>query len=472
LIKHFAVSHVLGEKEVPQPSSYVDLERMCIGNSICIVEAFKTLLDKGAEFSEADVKAVSSLLGEPTRKVEVFRDKYVHVYLKYVQENCVSIDSESRLCIYSWKPGVPVKYFPVAIDATGTILYYYRDEVRVLAYPTHRAHDIAGHGVMVPDPAVNPVVEVTRRVDGYQITFYYNPLLKKWIPATRYVLHNMAYIGKKLEVSSLEEIINPYATIANEIAEKHGLYDMLKGFEGWTFTFILEAPEPAIMKPKIELFNSSEFKLYLLNARKPDGTLLSTSESSKLLEWDTIPLEEVEINSREDLESLISRWKTDLYVRSRFVRFRLNEPYRPYTLEIPSALYSEAMAVKYASNPKSLIILSSYGYAEEALNLLVDYGEVRKAGREIVEYYSKLSQLIPQALSHEWFMELLEEYGLAKELRGEVEKARRTGDASRLTRKLASLLAGEYIYEAREKIREFYEKLQNRLKTTTQASSS
>jgi len=449
---------------VSQLQTYRELEQVCSGNSICIVELFKMLRDKGVEFSEDVVKAVSSLLGEPTRKLDVFRDKYVHVYLKYVQENCVSVE-DGRICIYSWKPGTPVKYFPVALDATGTILYYRGDEVKVLAYPVHRSHDIGGHGVEPPDPGLNPVVEITRRVDGYHITFYYNPAIKRWVPATRYVLHNMVYIGKKLEIHSIDEIVNPYALVADELARESGLYDKLRGFENWTFTFILEAPEPAIMKPKVELFDPKQFKLYLLNARKPDGTLLTVSETSKLIEWESVPVESLEIRSKQDLEKAVKEWSRDLYVRSRFIRFKLNEPYRPYTLEIPSNLYGEAMAIKYASNPKSLIILASHGFAEEAVNLLVDYGDLKKVGREVIDYYTRIEELARTAVNYEWFTDLLEEFGLSRELRGEVEKARRTGDSTRLTRKLASILAGEYIYDAREKLKSFYEKLLQRLQT-------
>jgi len=447
--------------------NYNVLVEKCRGNSICIIEYFKNLLDKGVEFTPEDVKNISNLLGEPTKKIDVFRDKYVHVYLKYIQENCSVIDDQ-RICIYSWKPGVPVRYFPVSLDATGTILYFHGDEIEVLAYPTCRTYDIGGHDVSIPDPGVNPVIEVTERIDGYQVTFYYNPVIKRWIPATRYVLHNMVYIGKRLEISGIEEIVNPYVLVADKLAEEYGLYDQLKGFEGWTFTFILEPPEPAITKPNIELFDYSRFKLYLLNARKPNGELLTVRESRELIKWISVPVLDVSINDKNTFAKYIEMWRMDLFKRSRFVRFDIDKPFRPYTLEIPSTLYSEAMNVKYSSNPKSLIILASHGYRVEAVELLVDYGDIRSAGREIIEYYEKISGLIPSVIDRDELYNLLAKYNILRDLKGDLEKARRTGEIERFTRKLACLLAGDYIYNGREMLKNFYMDLSKIVETKGQ----
>jgi len=448
------------------PAGFKELESRCTGNSICMVEAFKHYVDQGVEFSGTDVKRVSSLLGEATKKIEVFSDKYLHVFMKYVQRNCVEV-GEGEICIYSWKPGTRVRYFPVSLDATGTILYFRGGNISVLAYPTHRAYDISGHKVKVPDPSIAPVSEVTKRIDGYQITLYYNPILKEWIPATRYVLHNMVYVRRRLEVHEFEEIVNPYVSIAHSIAEERGLYDKLKGYEGWTFTFVLEAPEPAITRPSIELFDPTSFKLYLLNARKPNGELLTVGESSKLLDWPTVPVEEVHISSRHDLDRLIDEWSVDLSTRSRFVRYAVDEPYRPYTLEVPSKLYGEAMSVKYMSNPKSIVILASHGFGEEAVKLLTDFGDIKDVGKEIVEYYEKIQEMLPKAVDAEWFLSVLKEHGVDKPLRGELEKARRTGTTARLARKLASILAGDNLYEGRDRLRKFVESLDRLLREKT-----
>ncbi|MET1160295.1 MAG: hypothetical protein ABWW65_04985 [Thermoprotei archaeon] len=442
--------------------TYEELVKSCSGNSICIVEAVKALVDSGYEFSTDNMKKINALLGEPSRKIDVFNDKYVNVFLKYVQRNCVEND-EGDLCIYSWKPGTYIRYFPVSLDATGTILMIKGNNVKVVAYPVHRSHDITGHRVEVPDPASEPIVEVTKRIDGYHITFYYNPVLGKWVPATRYVLHNMMYVKRRLEIRDLGEVINPYASIAHTIAEEKGLYEKLKGFEGWTFTFILEPPEPAILKPNIELYEVSNFNLYLLVARKPDGELLTVTESCKLIEWPCIPVESISINSKGELEKAIEKWRKDLYTRSRFVRFKRGDKYRPYVLEIPSQLYGEAVNVKYMSNPKSLIILASHGYAEEAVNLLVDFKDIRSTGKEIIAYYHELEKLISSIIDKPWLTELLREFNVEKQVRGEIEKAKRTGSYDRLVRKLASLIVGEDLYSGRNKLKELVEKIREKL---------
>ncbi len=443
-------------------SVYEELLSNCMGNSICVIECFKQYVEQGGEYSEEDVKKVSSLLGEPTRKIEVFNDKYLHVFMKNIQRNCIET-GDGELCIYSWAPGRYVRYFPASLDATGTILYFKGDDIRTIAYPVSRTYDIEGHKVVLPDPSENPVVEVTKRIDGYQITFYYNPLLKKWIPATRYVMHNMMYVKRRLVVESLEEIINPYVSIAYSIAEEHGLYDKLRGYEGWTFTFILEAPEPAILRPNIELFDPSSFKLYLLVARKPSGELLTVSESRNIIDWPSVDVEDVEIRDRAELEKYIEVWRTDLSVRSRFIRFLTNDRYRPYVVEVSSKLYGEAVAVKYMSNPKSLIILASHGYGEEAVNLLVDYRDIRSVGKEIIDLYLEIKRLLPSIVESDEVYDLLRKHGVEKQLRGEVEKVRRGGDVERLIRKLAAILVGEDIYGARDRLKSFLKDLRERL---------
>ncbi|MEM1676148.1 MAG: hypothetical protein QXL68_06210 [Desulfurococcaceae archaeon] len=446
--------------------NYSDLVRKCIGNSICIVEYFKQLVEKGIDFSEDVVKYVTSLLGEPSRKIDVFRDKYIQVFLRNIQRNCVSVES-GEICIYTWMPGRVIRYHPVGLDSTGTILYFHDNDISVLAYPVSRTIDIEGHGVSIPDPTKHSIVEITSRVDGYAITFYYNPIVKKWLPATRYVLHNMYYAGRRLEISDINEITNPYASIAFSIVEESGLINYFKGREGWTFTFILEAPEPAVIKPNIELFNKESFKLYLLTARTSDGNLLTIRETSELIKWNTVPLEEYRIEDRETLEKYISNWRNDLTKRSRFVRFNLGDTYRPFVLEVSSKLYVEAVNVKYYSNPKSLLILASYGFEKEALELLVDYKDIKDAGREIVAIYRELLDLIPKVIDSKAFIEILQKMGVEKELRSEYKKTLETRVYDRFIRKLLSLIAGDDIYEARRRLRELKDILLNNLSQNT-----
>jgi len=434
-------------------------------NSIFKIEEFKLKIDQGYEPSPEEVKKVSSLLGEPTKKVDVFTSRYLDVFTRLIQKNCVFI-GEGDLCIYSWNPRAYLRYFPASIDATGTILFIKNTgEVELIAYPIHRSHDIEGHKVTIPDPRETPVKEVTKRIDGYQITFYYNPFLKRWIPATRYVLHNMRYIKGRLEISDLEEIINPFCKVADSIAREKGVYDKLKGFSGWTFTFILKPPEPAILKPNIELFNSEEFELYLLTARKPTGELLTVKETGELIKWPTVPIVEEKIEDINDLNKFIERASMDLEYRSHFIRFYDKDPYRPYTLEIKSKLYPEAMNIKYASNPKSIIILASYGLGDKAVELLVDYGDIKDLGREIVYSYNVLKKLIEQKLNDKAIEEALKESSLYKQMRGELERARRKGDVERFVRKLSAILAGDNIREARDNLRKFIELLSKKERT-------
>ena len=437
----------------------------CRGNSICIVERFKALLESGYQPDPLEVREVSSLLGEPTKKVEVFNSKYLDVFTRLLQKNCI-YQENVELCIYSWNPRARIRYFPVALDATGTILLFERGLPQVVAYPTHRAHDIALGETLVRKPEEAKVVEVTARVDGFQITFYYNPLIKRWIPATRYVLHNTRYVGSRLVTGGLEEIINPYVKVADFIAESEGIYDKLRGYEGWTFTFVLEAPEPAILRPNVELYRYEEFKLYLLNARRYDGLLLTVRESSETVKVPHVPIEEVSIATSEELERYINTWSKDLYVRSRFIRYSDQDPFRPYTVEVGSRLYEDAVAVRFSSSPKSLLILASYGFANEAVNLLVDYRDLREVGRQLCNLYSELREHLARALEAGTLVSLLERFKLPEELLGEVEKARRTGDVDRLSRKVAASLATDSIYQTRDRLLEFLTALKASLGST------
>lgn len=437
-----------------------ELAKKCAGNSICIVEGFKTFLDSGYIPGQDEVKYVSSLLGEPTKKVDVLSSRYIDVFTRLLEKNCYH-SGDRALCIYSWNPRVPIRYFPVSLDASGTILLIEGNEVSLVAYPTHRTCDIENRGVEILDPEKARVAEVTARVDGYHITFYYNPLLGKWVPATRYVLHNMRYVRNRVVMDDISRIINPYAATANYIAENTGLYDKLRGMIGWTFTFVLQAPEPAILKPNIELYEYKDFKLYLINARDPDGNLLTTRESYRLLSWEHVPIEDVEISNMSTLRKLVEIWTGDLQVRSRFVRYFVPDRVRPYTIEIKSKLYENAVLVKYVSDPVSFIVLVSHGMSREAVDLLTDYKDLKMVGREVSELYLTLRDAISEMLHSSTLVELIRELKLPSELLGELEKARRSGDVGRFSRKLAIALSGDSLYIARERLRMFVNRLRS-----------
>lgn len=441
-----------------------ELVRRCSGNAICIVEGFKLLLDSGYNPSENEIRHVSALMGEPTKRLNVMKSKYFDVFTRFLEKNCYLLGDKS-VCIYSWNPRVPVRHYPVSLDATGTILIIGSSEVSLVAYPAHRTYDVESRGVEIPDPENMKIAEVTSRVDGYQITIYFNPILSRWIPATRHVLHNMRYVKNRVVTEDFNSVVNPLAAAADRIASSKGLYDRIKDRKGWTFTFVLEVPEPAIIKPNIELHDPESFKLYLVNARSPDGRILTTSESYQLVNWEHVPVEKVDIATMSELRKFIEFWSRDIQHRSRFVRYLSADPVRPYVIEVKSKLYENAILVKYTSDPKSIIVLASYGLGDRATALLTDYKDMRRVGKEICELYQALRNIIPETLYTPVLEELMKEWGLPKELFGELEKARRAGDPERLARKLSLALSGESIYDAREKLKTFVEALEERRKT-------
>lgn len=438
-----------------------ELVRRCSGNAICIVEGFKLLLDSGYSPSENEIKYISALMGEPTKRLNVMKSKYFDVFTRFLEKNCYLLGGRS-VCIYSWNPRVPVRYFPVSLDATGTIIAIDGSEVSLIAYPAHRTHDVESRGVDIPDPGNMKIAEVTSRVDGYQITFYFNPLLNRWIPATRYALHNMRYVKGRVITEDFGSVINPFAAAADHIARSKGLYERIKDRKGWTFTFVLELTEPAILKPNIDLHDPESFKLYLVNARSPDGRILTTSESSRLVNWEPVPVEKVNIDTMPELRKFIEFWSRDIQYRSRFIRYLSTDPVRPYVIEVKSKLYENAVLVKYTSDPKSIIVLASYGLGDKAVELLTDYKDIRKIGKEICELHQALRSIISETLSTPILEELMKEWRLPKELFGELEKARRTGDPERLARKLSLALSEESIYDTREKLKTFVEVLKER----------
>lgn len=408
-----------------------------------------------------EVKFITSLLGEASKRIDVFRDKYIHVFLRNIDKNCVRVE-DGELCIYSWRTNVPIRYYPVSLDATGTILLLKESGINVIAYPTCRTYDVKGRGVAAPDLSKHRVIEVSRRIDGYQITMYYNPVIKRWIPATRYVLHNMRWVRKRLEVSDIDSVVNPYVSVADDIAEEKGLYGKLKGFEGWTFTFVLEAPEPAVVKPNVELYDASSFKLYLINARRPDGTLLTVTESRRLIDWVSVEVENVTVGEG-NFNELVENWRRDLYVRSRFLRFDYGDKYRPFTMEVSSKLYPEAVNVKYYSDPKSIIILASEGFHEESIRLLVEYGDLRRVGKEIVELYREIAAVVSNNISNPAVEELIDELRLGDEIKGELIKARKTGSKDRFIKKMVLSLLTNDIRASREKLLETRNAILNKL---------
>ncbi len=351
-----------------------------------------------------EVKKVSELLGTPSKKVQYVLNRWYNEILgKYIDKRCVSICEDVVECIYSPIVGAIPRYFPVILHATGTVLLFEKDYIKTIAFPIHRAMDYGIHGVSIPDETP---IEVTERIDGWQITFYYDPILKKWIAATRYVLHNMKFEKGKLVVEDFGNIINPFVETAMVIAEASGLLDKFKGFEGWTFTFILAGPEPAIIKPPHpSKWNWEKYRLYFICARRPDGTLLTVRESSDLLKVEHVPI--IEPKSGKELLRI---YEKSLNSMSIFLRYG-NDKITPTIIEIKSALYPEAMNLKYYNDAKALTILITEGYRDEVLNLIQD-DYVKNLAKQFLQTYEDFIKLIEtRGEVAEEFLEKVRPYG-------------------------------------------------------------
>ena len=406
-----------------------------------IEKSIEEWLSLNKEPTAEEVKEVGKALGAPSKKKDYVLSRYNDVFRNLIQKRCVDIEDNIRECIYSWNPRTYIRYFPAALHATGTVLLF-KDpgNVELVSYPIPRAMDLGGHGVSIPSDRPD---EVTQRIDGWQINFYYDPLLKKWIPSTKYVLHNMYYEHRKLIIEEFGKIVNPYCLTAYRIAETSGLLNKLKGYEGWTFTFVLKGPEPAITKPlPPDPENYEMYELYLIMARKPDGTLLTVRESSKLLNYPTIPI--IDITS---MEELISKYSKSVDIRSVFARFN-TDPETPVIIEVKSSIYPDAMNIKYFSDPKSLLILASEGLGDVALNLI--YEGLRDYAKRVIKAYENINKLISLNLNNTELDNIFMKIGLRKFL-GELRGARKRNNPKRLVKKLTcSLAEGKTPQEAAE----------------------
>lgn len=409
-------------------------------------------LGLGKEPSEEDIWRVGLALGSPSKKKDYVLSRYNDVFNRYIQKQCWE-GLEYKVCIYSWNPRSYKRYFPAALNANGTILWFKEPgQVELVSYPITRAQDLGVRGVTLPKD--KDVVEASWRIDGWQINFYYDPLAKKWMASTKYVLHNMRWEKRRLEIADYGEVINPYVETALKIAESNGLLEKFKGYEGWTFTFVLLGPEPAITKPLPPDPDHYEvYKLYAIGARRPDGKLVSIEETSKLLNYEHVPLVDVKDRSPEEL---INMAENSLEYRSMFLRFSGDDE-NPVIVEIPSKYYPEAMNIKYFSDPKSLIVLTSEGLGEKALSLV--YERLREEAKKLVELYVELEKLVEEKLFNESLRDVVAELGY-KNLVGELESAKRKNTPKRFAKKLAAVLSdGKVMQQAVEELNELVEKL-------------
>ena len=363
-------------------------------NRVFLVEEFVYRVEKeNYQPSEDEVKKLGELLGQPTKKLSVLLDRYWQVFTKYIEKRCSSLGSQS-ICIYSWKVNVPFRVFPLALHASGTVILFEGDRpLEVLAYPFNKPLSY-GKSPGVPEEECGDVVprEVSMRVDGWHLTAYYNPLIKRWVFATRYVLHNMYFRKGKLVEEPLDSVANPYVIVADKIAERDGLYEALDKYKGWTFTFVLEGPEPAITRPPHPLGSEVEkYKLYSLMARGPDGKLYTWAETARLLGYRAPGTVEA-----KPVKSLYEDVKNRLDTRSYFAYVDSGDPENPLILELESQYYAEAMNVKYLYDAKSAAILVSEGLGGRLAGLL----ESTLVNRvlELGSVYSELERVLSRAV--------------------------------------------------------------------------
>ena len=353
----------------------------------------------GRELGEDEVMSASRLLGTPTRKVNAFIDRYAAVFGKLIEERCSDTDM-GRVCIYTWSRRAYKRYFPAALDAGGTILWFPEPgRVEILSNPLHRALDLGVHGVGLPSEGL---VAVTPRLDGWQVNLYYDRVLGRWAFSTRYVLHNMRFERGKLVVEEYGSTINPLVETAERLASKLGLYSRLEGLEGWTLTFMVLGPEPATAVrslPDPEFYE--DYRLLLVAARDPDGRLLQPYSG-----------ELAGLAGRLGVESLVEQAVRGLSVEeargnaesglehpSLFLWFERGEPGHQEYYEVKSLYYEEYVNATKRMDAKSLVVLLTSGDERVARRVEEALGDVaREAYEAIRDLEEALREAGPEAL--------------------------------------------------------------------------
>ncbi len=359
-------------------------------NAIYCVEDFIYRIEhEGYTPSEEEIRYIGNLLGQPTKKLDVLTKRYRDVFSRYIEKKCHSYNGKD-ICIYTYSRRVPFKPIPVTMHATGTIIVFEEGKpIELAAFPLHKALSYAKSPGLDERSYANSIPkEVTVRIDGWQLTAYYNKLLNRWIFATRYVLHNMMFEAKRLVIEDFNNIVNPYVYVADKLAEEMGLYEKLKGFEGWTITFVLEGPEPAITKPPYPLGSDyKQYRLYLLMARDPKGRLYTWSESQKLLGIE-IP-QRIDVKPLKDLYRDIRR---NLTVRSYIAYIETEDPINPVIAELESELYPDAAFARYLYDAKALAVIT-FEDADRELIEILDV-EVRDRAEKIVKLLKEFIALL------------------------------------------------------------------------------
>jgi hypothetical protein len=391
----------------------------------------------GRDLTSDEIYEASSLLGSPTRKLEVFLSRFRDVFGQVVEERCCDVGG-GRVCIYSWSRRAFKRYFPVALDAGGTVVYYEGGVAKLVSYPLHRAFDLGVRGVELPSES--PSI-ITPRVDGWQVNLYWDPVLNKWVFSTRYVLHNMVFVRGELKVEEYGLTINPIVSVAEALASKIGLYSRLDDFKGWTFTFMIEGSEPATwVKGPPEVSRVDEYKFILVAARKPGGELLNPIDSLKVAEVlgvEGIAMRALEFKALEEVRESVDHPSIFLWYLSR------GDPEHPEVYEVRSEVYEDYVNAVRGSNAKSYMLLLTSGSSRVVERLRGAIGDnivsetLQKLG-ELGEVLEEASRSNPDDLRR-----LLRAKGLKQDAISTAMKALEEGKPMRAIRiLLSSLLEG------------------------------
>jgi len=395
----------------------------------------------GRDLSEGEVYEASSLLGSPTRKLEVFLSRFRDVFGRVIEERCCDVVG-GRVCIYSWSRRAFKRYFPVALDAGGTIVYYEGGFAKLISYPLHRAFDLGVRGVELPGEKPSLV---TPRIDGWQVNLYWDPILGKWMFSTRYVLHNMVFVRGDLRVEDYGLTINPIVSVAETLASRIGLYEKLEGYKGWTFTFMIEGSEPATwVKGPPELSRVEEYRLILVAARRPNGELLNPIESlgiAEALGVEGIALRTLELRDLEEVTRSTDYPSVFLWYLHR------GDPEHPEIYEVKSEVYEDYVNAVKGLNAKSYIILLTSGSEKVVEKLKEAIGESIVA--ETMQRLEELRGALEEAIktNPDDLRRLLRSKGLKHETITTIVEAVEEGKTGRALRILLSSILEDWKIE-------------------------
>jgi hypothetical protein len=391
----------------------------------------------GRDLTSDEIYEASSLLGSPTRKLEVFLSRFRDVFGQVVEERCCDVGG-GRVCIYSWSKRAFKRYFPVALDAGGTVVYYEGGVAKLVSYPLHRAFDLGVRGVELPSES--PSI-ITPRVDGWQVNLYWDPVLDKWVFSTRYVLHNMVFVRGELKVEEYGLTINPIVSVAEALASKIGLYSRLNDFKGWTFTFMIEGSEPATwVKGPPEVSRVDEYKFILVAARKPSGELLNPIDSLKVAEMlgvEGIAMRALELKALEEVRESVDHPSIFLWYLSR------GDPEHPEIYEVRSEVYEDYVNAVRGSNAKSYMLLLTSGSSRVVERLRGAIGD--NIVSETLQRLGELGEVLEEASKSnpDDLRRLLRAKGLKQDAISTAMKALEEGKPMRAVRiLLSSLLEG------------------------------